>query len=465
MKNVFDMYFLKKYLGKKILQKVLLLIVLIVGISAHAQSQPTKEDLQKKEEQLRKEINELSQSLINIQKNKKASLSQIASIRRKIAAREELINTITKRVRLLDENIYQSNLEIYRMKKELDTLKQQYARSIAFAYKNRSNYQFLNFLFSATSFNDALKRVTYLKSYRKLRETQVSNIVKTQEVLQQKIGTLTVYKNEQSQVLATQKTQLQDLEEDKKQKDNVVKEIKGQEKTVTALIRKKEKQRLQMKNTITAIIAREKAEAEKAARLAKQKAEAEAKKNAIVRNNTTKTATPSSTNNSAKVTSNADIDEMASTNNSTRTYNVLESTEEGLEMSINFEKRNLNWPVSIGTVIIPFGEYQVTDKLKGKSDGIEIAVPKGTSVKSVANGKVTYVGDYGGDQAVIIRHGKYLTVYSHLSSISVSKDQEVKAGTVLGHSGFSTDGEESLLFMVANDKGIFLNPRSWLKSR
>jgi hypothetical protein len=36
-----------------------------------------------------------------------------------------------------------------------------------------------------------LKRATYLKSYRRLRETQVSNIVKTQEVLQQKIGTLT----------------------------------------------------------------------------------------------------------------------------------------------------------------------------------------------------------------------------------------------------------------------------------
>lgn len=449
---------LKILLGSRTVQKNFFALVLLMGLSLNALSQ-SKEELQKKEDQLRKEINELSQNLIKIQKNKKSSLAQAASVQRKIAAREELIRTINKRVRLLDETIYQNELEIYRMRKELDTLKQQYARSIAFAYKNRSNYQFLNFLFSATSFNDALKRVTYLKSYRKLRETQVNNIVKTQQVLQQKIGTLTTSKNEQSQVLATQKDQLQDLEEDKKQKDIVVKELKSQEREVTALIRKKEKQRQQMKNTIATILAREKAEAEKAARLAKQKAEAEAKKQAAsTATAKTNTTTTTSSNNEA-------ISAMASSNNTTRTYNVLESTEEGLEMSINFEKRNLNWPVSIGTVIVPFGEYQVSEKLKGKNDGIEIAVPQGTSVKSVADGKVSYVGDYGGDQAVIIRHGKYLTVYSHLSSVNVSKNQEVKAGTLLGHSGISTDGEESILFMVVNDKGNFLNPTYWLKSR
>ncbi len=464
MKNKLRMNCIRILLDKRAATiKILFVFSLIVCIAFNAQSQ-TKEELQKKEDQLRKEINELSQNLIKIQKNKKSSIAQVASVQRKIAAREELIHTISKKVKLLDETIYQNELEIYRMRKELDTLKQQYARSIAFAYKNRSNYQFLNFLFSATSFNDALKRVTYLKSYRRLRETQVGNIVKTQQVLQQKIGTLTTSKNEQSQVLATQKDQLQDLEEDKKQKDVVVKELKNQEKEVTSLIRKKEKQRQQMRSTITAILARERAEAEKAekaARLAKQKADADAKKQVASNANT---ATKTNTNTTSS-SSNEGVSAMASSNNSARTYNVLESTEEGLEMSINFEKRNLNWPVSIGTVIVPFGEYQLTNKLKGKNDGIEIAVPQGTSVKSVADGKVTYVGDYGGDQAVIIRHGKYLTVYSHLSSVNVSKNQEVKSGTVLGHSGISTDGEESILFMVVNDKGNFLNPKQWLKSR
>ncbi|MBP7859952.1 hypothetical protein KA001_03280, partial [Patescibacteria group bacterium] len=228
------------------MQKLLLLVgVLFFTFCASAQVQ-SREELQKKEAELRKEINDLSNSLVQIQKNKKASVSQVAAVQRKIAAREELIGTMNRQVRLLDETIYQNELEIYRLKKELDTLKAKYAQSIVFAYKNRSNYQFLNFLFSASNFNDAIKRVTYLKSYRKLRETQVSTIQKTQEVLQLKIGTLSTSKKEQSLVLQTQQTQLKDLEEDKKQKNIVVNELKGKEKEVSALLRKKDKQRQDM---------------------------------------------------------------------------------------------------------------------------------------------------------------------------------------------------------------------------
>jgi len=45
-------------------------------------------------------------------------------------------------------------------------------------------------------------------------------------------------------------------------------------------------------------------------------------------------------------------------------------------------------------VNIHFGVESIPGtKLDRKSDGIELAVPKGTTVKSVANGIVVYVGD------------------------------------------------------------------------
>jgi murein DD-endopeptidase MepM/ murein hydrolase activator NlpD len=391
-------------------------------------------------------------------------------VQRKIAAREELIGTINRQVRLLDETIYLNELEIYRLKKELDTLKSKYAQSIVFAYKNRSNYQYLNFLFSASNFNDAVKRVTYLKSYRKLRETQVSTIQKTQEVLQQKIGTLSNSKKEQSLVLQTQQVQLKDLEADKKQKDVVVKELKGKEKEVSALIRKKEKQRQDMRVAINAIIKREialaRAEEERKARLERERIAAEAKKNAgkpadVTAKVTTTPKVGSTTNKS----SNEPLTGMNTAGAATREYSPLESTPEGVEISISFEKRNLPWPTNIGTVIIPFGPYKVSDKLVGQSDGIEIAVPEGTTVKSVADGEVSGVYDIGGELVVTLKHGKYFTTYSHLSSTSVSKGQTVKAGTTLGKSGLNGDGDGSLQFMITNDKGSFLNPKSWLRSR
>ena len=448
------------------MQKLLLLVgVLFFTFCASAQVQ-SREELQKKEAELRKEINDLSNSLVQIQKNKKASVSQVAAVQRKIAAREELIGTMNRQVRLLDETIYQNELEIYRLKKELDTLKAKYAQSIVFAYKNRSNYQFLNFLFSASNFNDAIKRVTYLKSYRKLRETQVSTIQKTQEVLQLKIGTLSTSKKEQSLVLQTQQTQLKDLEEDKKQKNIVVNELKGKEKEVSALLRKKDKQRQDMRIAINAIIKREIAEA------ARKEKEERIRLAAIEKNKATKPAeitakaTPKTTTSSSTTSSNSgSITPMTTGATSTREYSPLESTPEGVEISINFEKRNLPWPVNIGTVIIGFGTYNAGEKLIGQSDGIEIALPEGTSVKSVADGKIAYAGDVGGEQVVIVKHGKYLTAYSHLSSISVSAGQAVKAGTQLGKSGVSLDGDGVLLFMVSNEKGTYLNPKSWLRAR
>lgn len=448
------------------MQKLLLLVgLLFFTFCASAQVQ-SREELQKKEAELRKEINDLSNSLVQIQKNKKASVSQVAAVQRKIAAREELIGTMNRQVRLLDETIYQNELEIYRLKKELDTLKAKYAQSIVFAYKNRSNYQFLNFLFSASNFNDAIKRVTYLKSYRKLRETQVSTIQKTQEVLQLKIGTLSTSKKEQSLVLQTQQTQLKDLEEDKKQKNIVVNELKGKEKEVSALLRKKDKQRQDMRIAINAIIKREIAEA------ARKEKEEKIRLAAIEKNKATKPAeitakaTPKTTTSSSTTSSSSgSITPMTTGATSTREYSPLESTPEGVEISINFEKRNLPWPVNIGTVIIGFGTYNAGERLIGQSDGIEIALPEGTSVKSVADGKIAYAGDVGGEQVVIVKHGKYLTAYSHLSSISVSAGQAVKAGTQLGKSGVSLDGDGVLLFMVSNEKGTYLNPKSWLRAR
>jgi murein DD-endopeptidase MepM/ murein hydrolase activator NlpD len=99
------------------------------------------------------------------------------------------------------------------------------------------------------------------------------------------------------------------------------------------------------------------------------------------------------------------------------------------------------------------------------SDGLVISTPTGTSVKSVADGEVTAIVDLGGEDAVIIIHGKYFTTYSNLNGITVSRGQKVKAGTVLGKAATSSDGEGQITFMVSNERGIFFNPEPWLKKR
>lgn len=454
------------------------LLFLLIGLASvvFANAQKTKEQLQKEENDIKKEITELTNSLAQIQKTKKSSLKEMALIQRKIALREEQVSNINKQVRAIDEDIYHNELEIYRMKKELDTLKTKYAQSIVFAYKNRSSYQYLNFLFSATSFNDAIKRMTYLKSYRQLRETQVDNIVKTQALLQQQMTTLTANRKEQGVILAKQKDQLKEAEDTRREQDRIVKDLKSQEKEVTTQLRKKEKLRQEMKTAIAAIIKREIAAEAERARIAKAEA-AKREKDRLAAEKATKpndaTAKnegnkPSTTTKpkTAPTNTNEPVTGLAGGSTAGRDYSPLESTPEGVEISKKFEARNLPWPVSTGVVTLNFGTFIVPQThIKGNSDGIEIAVPEGTPVKCVADGVVSSVFDVGGELAVTVRHGKYFTTYCHLASSSVTKGQEVKSGTQLGKAGTNDDNEGSLLFMVSNDRSVFLNPRSWLKAR
>ena len=445
---------------KKIIALLLVCFVFIGTIDA--QTNPSREELQKQEQSLRKELDELNRLLEQTKNNKKSSLGQLAVIRSKIAKREALVNGIRNQVKILDAAIYNNQLDVQRLNKDLDTLKSRYAKSIIFSYKGRSGYEYLNFLFSAKSFNDAVKRITYLKSYRQNREAQANAINMSQNDLNQKINVLSDNKKDRLKTLSVQNEQLQVLEQDKKEQDKVVKQLKSKEAEITAQVKQKESQRRKMQQALTALIRREIQEAERKEkeRLAKIKAaNAEAANKAKApENNATAKA-------NIKI---GKVDGGLASTTDNRPYSALETTEEGRETSISFEnnKGNLPWPVDRGNVYVHFGVENIPGtKLNRKSDGIEIALPKGSAVKSVANGTVIYVGDVNGDLSIFVKHGKYFTTYSHLSTANVRVMQEVRAGTILGRSGVNLDGEGALLFSINNEKVVFFDPESWLKNR
>jgi len=443
-------------------------LVLFTLLSVGALAQQSREELQKKEQELKKELSDLNRQLSETQKNKKLSLNELALIKRKVAKREELVRGINNQINELDNTIYLNEMDIYRLRKELDTLKLKYAKSIVFAYKSRGSYEYLNFLFSARNFNDAIKRMAYLKSYRQNRETQAVAISQSRAMLTQKVDVLNSNKKERLVTLSAQSEQLKVLQEDKKAQDKVVAQLKGQESVIAKQIKDKEKQRVRMQQAVIAIIKREIEEAARKDKIAKQKAIDDAKKNAAAatpKNNTSDNAVKNNTS----VTSSAKNNEpIVLAKAGSRPYSPFESTEEGRETSMHFEQNRgrLPWPVDRGNVFIEFGVSTVPGtKLKQNSDGIHIALPEGSAVKSVADGEVSYVGEVNGDQVVMVRHGKYFTVYQQLSSASVSVGKEVKAGSMIGRSGKSIDGEGCIIFTINNERGVPLNPDQWLRPR
>lgn len=95
------------------------------------------------------------------------------------------------------------------------------------------------------------------------------------------------------------------------------------------------------------------------------------------------------------------------------------------------------WPVQ-GALISPYGIrfLGVTPDLHR---GVDIRVPDGTEVLAMADGRVRFAGSMSGyGQVVWLDHpGGVISVYAHLSTIRVSKGEEVDGRQTIGLSGHS----------------------------
>lgn len=95
------------------------------------------------------------------------------------------------------------------------------------------------------------------------------------------------------------------------------------------------------------------------------------------------------------------------------------------------------WPVH-GVVTSPFGLRR--DGLGVEIHrGVDIDVPTGTPVRSMAPGRVVYAGTMGGyGRVVMVDHrGGVRTVYAHLSEIRVRRGERLDGRPVIGLSGSS----------------------------
>jgi septal ring factor EnvC (AmiA/AmiB activator) len=492
-------------------------LAMVVSVTLFAQQPGTSsEDLKRKQAEIQREIDDLRNTLKDTKKNTKAGLLQLAMVQKKLRLREQAIGNISEQINIIEGTIGKSRNEIDRLKIELDTLKGQYARSIVYAYKNRSNYDFLNFIFSAASFNDALRRVQYLRAYRLYREEQAATIKNTQQLLQEKIAGLESSRKEKDVVLQKQEKQKVELEDEKKEKNDILTKLKAREKEISKELTTKQKADQKLKVAIRAAIdreikiAREKALAEakakeaadaKAREAAEAKArEAEAKARAIAEAKAREAAEAKAKEKAASdakareaaealarekekeaadaakkleastaAANNASAANVAAAKNdaSVKGGSVFESTPEGSRISGSFEnnKGRLPWPVERGQVKIHFGTYSIEGtKLRGNNPGITLATDAGATVRAVFEGEVSRIFDIDGNWSVLIRHGKYFTVYSNLASVSVSKDQKVSAGQVLGKAAVNDEGNGEIEFLLMQENRN-LDPESWIRRR
>jgi septal ring factor EnvC (AmiA/AmiB activator) len=433
-------------------KKLLFATLWLLAIGRLAAQQPvqSRADLEKERAEIQRQMEEVRRSLDETHSHKRETLGQLALLQRRLKLRESAIRNINAQLDAIQGDMNESWREILKLRAELDTLRVQYAQSIVFAYKNRSSYDLLNFVFSAGNFNDAIRRIQYLKSYRAYREERAENIRRTQDLLQGKIDGLKVSRVAKEDAMKKQSRERALLEDEKKEKDAVVNRLQSQEKELKKEMVAKQKQDQKLAGAIAAAIRRamEAARKEAAKRTADEKA-ASARVAATEKANAAK-ARPESDEALAPATLNT-VKAPAKT---------VFSSEADMHLSGDFEinRGKLPWPVS-GTISMTFGRHEYIKNIWHDNAGITIDVQSGTAVKSVFKGEVQSVFSVGDVQAVMIRHGRYFTTYSNLSTVSVSKGEQVTTGQIIGR--VADVGQ--LEFVLSNEKGANLDPERWLK--
>ncbi len=417
------------------LETSLLLFIALIFLSTNLAAQTSKKDLENKKKKLQDEINNTNKQLEATRNSKNLSLKELNLLNNKIGQRQNLINTLSTELNQLNAEMNANQHTYDSLQTALGTLKKEFARIVNYTYKFRNQNSTLSYLLTGEDFNKAYKRAKYLDLYSKYRKAQALKIQELQKQLLALNDQIVANRSTKIVVINQNENQKKELTGDKIQQEKIVKKLQKTETELKAQIKKKQGEATKLQNAIKKIIEDE------------IRASAEPPKKVIPKGGsgeTTKAKTPVKTE-------------------------TITLTPEAKLTSQNFEsnKGRLPWPVEKGFISSSYGAqpHPVLTGITINNNGVDISTDKGATARAVFDGEVSGVINIpGAGQAIIIRHGEYLSVYANLSSVSVSKGSKVKAKQSIGTVGYNADDGSVIHLEIWKGK-TKLNPAGWIAAR
>jgi septal ring factor EnvC (AmiA/AmiB activator) len=265
-------------------------------------------------------------------------------------------------------------------------------------FKKKGNRNDLMFIISAEDFNQAYKRIIYLKQYTSFRKNQAEKIIESKKELERQKADLNTQKNQlilesvlKKELISAKKNELTAISDVKQEKQELINKLSKSEKVFKKQLQNKQKRAKKLDDQIRKIIEEE-----------IRKAREEAKK---------KTGNDS--------------------------YSL---TPEALALSSEFNsnKGKLPWPLEKGIIVQGYGKQKhvVFAGIETFNNGIDIATDKNAIVRAVFDGTISRIFFIKGEgKAILMNHGEYFSVYSGLTEVSVKVGDKLlakeKIGTVL----------------------------------
>ena len=388
---------------------LLILAALFCALNLAAQNQSLdalRDEIRRAEEEIRA-TNEL---LAKTKKDKQVTQNQLKLIQNRIRNRKQIIANLEKQTQVINGDIGTKNDTVHAMQNELTQLRKEYADMVYAAYKNYKLNNFLVFLFASKDFNDATRRISYMRRYNRMRQQKAEQIKSVADSLHVQIGELENRKAELTKVRDTRTQEVSSLGKDEKQYQSSLSEINTKSGKLSSEIRKKQSQINKLQQAIIA---------------------EEARKNR---------ATPKSA--------------------------AQEEYIANLSGRFDQNKGLLPYPVRGGVIVDRYGVHpHATQKgLMVNNKGVNIASGSGAEVRAVFEGDITQIVFVQGlNNTVIIRHGNYLTTYSNLASVNVKTGDKVTLNQVIGRLSNSDDSDDCVLHFEIWKETENLNPEQWLR--
>jgi septal ring factor EnvC (AmiA/AmiB activator) len=385
----------------------ILISVMFIGVVTGQ----TRKELEDQRKKTLEEIGYVDNLLKETTREKSTGLDQLKIIGNKLNLRENVITGMREEINLLNERIDLNTIAIEMMDKDLLLMKRDYAKTIINTYKAGKGNPEIGYILSAKDFNQGYKRIKYLQQVTRFRHQETEIIVELQiqienskEKLQEDLSNISDLKSKEER----QKSMLQQ-EQDKKKR--IVQTFSNKERQL--------KKDLEEKKRIA------------------QKIE-------------------------------ADLARIFEEERKKRISTDLTPEQKLIGDNFADNKGRLPWPVEKGIITSQFGEHQhpVLVNVTEKNIGIEITSSGKTIARSVFKGEVMRVFPISGENiAIIIRHGKFRSVYLNLKVVWVKQGDNVDLKQPIGEVFSDPDnGSKAVLkFMIFDEK--YLDPESWISKR
>jgi len=398
-----------RFLNRNIYGLTFVIGFLLFIISAQAQN---KDRLETQKQYLLKQINEAEKVLAKKNKDKVSREEVLKSMSKKIVARQSLLSNLKKQSKNLQAQIETTTFNIENLDSNIGVLRAEYASMVRAAYKSKNDFSYWLFLLSADSFNRIIKRFQYLNQYTSYREKQYRLIKDNIADLTTEKASLETAKAEQDALIVEEQKQHNQLESERSKQGELVQQIVSEAQKIKQGIDKNKSDARKLDAEIATIIRKE-------IEAARAKSKGDKK----------------------------------------RATDYLNETPEAKALSSNFEanRGKLPWPVSKGYISDTFGKkaHAYLKGIQTNNNGIDISTSPNAKVKALFNGEVANVVFNPGFQAaIIVKHGKYFTVYSNI--------KEASTGQTIGIVYTDEKENKTKVHLEIWNGNRKMNPGSWI---